>query len=133
VGHMRRRHGTALGGIHGGPGMFEILVGAALGVRIAATASCDLVEINHCHGADGEHQFTQLIAWDYSPEYGRFDAQAWLMVESFDRLPMSVVVSTRDGQRSCVRCKYFRETWTRHDPERENAKLFNPSMRRKVF
>ena len=38
--------------------------------------TCDLVEINHCHDREtGQQKFVQVIAWDWSPEYQRFDAQ----------------------------------------------------------
>lgn len=96
---------------------------------------CDLVELNHRHDEKtGEHQFTQLIAWDWSPEYNRFDAQGWALVTDWKRNANDVVVDVMMTPRIIrLRCDYYRETWTQHDPEVENQKLFPTGKRRKVW
>jgi hypothetical protein len=109
-----------------------LLLIADVGSKLA-TISCDLAEVNHYHDQAGRHHFTQLIAWDWSPDFTRFDAQSWLMVESYERDIRSVVVISTSGERIELFSKNYRETWTKHDPERENAKVFPINFRRKVW
>lgn len=114
-------------------------MGAALLFLLAVVFSgeslpvCDLVEINHCTEDDGTETFCQMLAWDWSPQHRRFDCQQWVMVNSFCRLDGVTHGNTDQGRSVVIRSKLFRETWTRHDPERENLKLFGIQFRRKVF
>ena len=99
----------------------------------ALPSSCDLLEINH-YMPCGKIQFTQAIAWDWSPEYRRFHAQDWAMVGRWSHHAGIVTFSSPEASsRVLVRCRLFRETWTSVDPERENQELFPISERRQVF
>jgi hypothetical protein len=96
---------------------------------------CDLVEVNHCHDPEtGQLKYTQVIAWDRSPQYRRFDAQQWAMISDWKRNEFDVVVDVASSDQIIrIRCDYFRETWTRHDPERQNLELFAEKYRRRVW
>lgn len=96
---------------------------------------CDLVEINHCHDPKTHKLlYTQLIAWDWFPDYKRYNVQQWILVNDWKRVSGGVVADA-EGKNLIVRlrCDFYRETWTNHDPERSNQKLFDVKYRRKVF
>jgi len=104
----------------------------ACAVRPGAMPYAELVEINHYWGSSGE-QFCQVIAWDWSPQYRRWHAQQWAMVDDWQQVGSRIVVRCKSEPGVEIRCKYFRETWTEVDPERENQRLFMASERRKVW
>jgi hypothetical protein len=89
----------------------------------------DLVELNHYRSVHSAH-FDQLIFYTWDAQYRRHNVEHWVIVED-GHTPMRsgprwVVVIK--GQR--VYAKLYRETWTTHDPERENKKVFDESLRR---
>jgi len=92
---------------------------------------CDMVEVNH-YTPEGSVGFVQLIAWDWSPEYRRWHAQQWLILVDWSRRG-DVVSCNGDGIQLRIRSRLFRETWTQHDPERQNQVLFPTNERRKVW
>lgn len=102
-------------------------------LAILISCQCDLVEINHCHDENGKLKFVQCIAWDWAPDRNCFDAQQWVMVEAWSKTRYGAVIRTGCGQPIRIKCKYFRETWTNYDPERENTKEFPEKYRRKVW
>ena len=104
------------------------LIALSIGVPLP---SCDLVEINHYH-PDEHVAFTQVIAWDWDHQYGRWHAQQWAMVRSWDRAG-NVTTIQSDIKTIRIRSKLFRETTTRHDPERDNRELFPTRYRRQVW
>ena len=84
----------------------------------------DCLEINH------HSQFTQIIAWDWSYGYERFNVRHWWMVTTGmpDRPRMIAgwwQYEYRGPDFSLrLRSRCFRETWTLHkDPEREDQAL----------
>ena len=103
----------------------------SLGNLPASGGSCDLIEINHYRPECGGG-FDQIIAWDWSPEYRRWHAQQWVIVRDWQRAGR-VVSGEGDGASVRVSARLFRETWTQHDPERENQKLFPIEFRRVVW
>ena len=92
---------------------------------------CDLVEVNH-YAPDGGNGFTQVIAWDWCPQYNRWHCQQWAIVEDWSRAG-GVVRFVGDGVERTIGSRLFRETWTATDPERENQRLFPTDLRRKVW
>lgn len=99
----------------------------------AAVASCGLVEINHRMDADGKQCFVQAIAWDWFGSESTWHAQGWVMVDDWRRDSDGVTIWTGSGERIKVHCKFFRETWTVHDPEVEDRNKFPCKYRRKVW
>jgi hypothetical protein len=103
----------------------------SLGALPTSGGSCDLIEINHYMPECG-NGFTQLIAWDWCPQYHRWHAQQWLIVRDWQRAGR-VVSCEGDGTSVRVSARLFRETWAKDDPERENQKLFPINERRVVW
>ena len=110
------------------------LIGIWLGLHIGLVGSyAELVEINHLMTAEGKPVFVQVIPWDWDAEYGRWDAQGYVLVSDWERV--GKVVHFRDSaeKRGSVRFSVIKETWTTYDPERLNLKLFPQCQRRKVW
>ena len=90
----------------------------------------DTIEVNHTS------QFSQVVIWRWSHEYNRMDCvDYWLVNRSLaklDELPTSHcgfwIANYRNRD---YRAKQMIETWTEHDPERNNATLFPQTMRRR--
>ena len=101
------------------------------GVSRIDDGRCDLVEVNH-YAPVGCNGFTQLIAWDWSPEFRRWHAQQWLILTEWSRVG-NTVWCAGDGVEVRIGSRLFRETWTVTDPERDNQKLFPSEYRRKVW
>ena len=120
----------------------------------------DMIELNHCHDEHGSFSFDQLIfwdwhkgefrcegwrmaygcrdktdeehrkawrkkAWDYQNYPGKFVYQPWLPRRVRGRWIMKDPKEERQ-----IESRYFRETWTRYDPERKNRAVFNEGYRR---
>lgn len=103
---------------------------AATGLQVAPR--CDLIDIKH--HIDGERvAWTQAIAWDWSPQYRRHDAQAWVMIERYRIIPGGVVLYTPSGKSIEVRAGQLQETRSEVDPEVENRKVFPENQRRRVW
>lgn len=110
-------------------GVLYLLI--AIGSR-GTVPTCDLVEINHCYN-DGRYRFTQLIAWDWSPDRNCFDAQQWVFVLSYYRHGNSTMCRVSEYDRLEVRSRLYRETWTDYDPEQRNLAEYPHRYRRKVW
>jgi hypothetical protein len=93
-----------------------------------------LVEINHRYNSPGDLAYTQAIFQDYNYQSRRMDVQAWRMIEDVS-WPLEtsggweMMVRTSDGWVE-VRCDMMKETFTLHDPERANIRLFDTQYRR---
>ncbi len=98
----------------------------------STTSRCDLIEVNHVYGEDGAYRFTQVIAWEWLPDYSVHRAQDWKFIKSWQ---MRDGVFTGWGDSGCyrVRCKLFRETWTPFDAEVRDQKMFPVKNRVRVF
>jgi hypothetical protein len=111
-----------------------LIVAAWLGSGVGvAPACCDLVEINHYLDSAGCENFCQIIAWDWDPQYQRFHAQQWAVVIEWDRVGKTTTATDYQSVEVEIRSEFFRETWTRFDPEMENRKLFDSKYRRQVW
>ena len=93
--------------------------------------NCDLVEINHYY-PNGQHAFTQIIAWDWDAQYRRWHAHQWAIVQDWERTQNVTTIQTID-QTIKLESKLFRETTTTNDPERDNRILFPTKYRRAVW
>lgn len=99
-----------------------------------------MVELNHYQPDKSKPPcFSQLIIWEYSPEYRRWHAEGWVLVN--DRPYSQTRVAGRhhfwfyakDGKQCHITANRFRETVTAKDPERENNRLYPPEYRHSVF
>lgn len=105
--------------------------------RAAIFDRVDLIEVNHSFDADGVLRYDQVIFYDWSPDYSRFDVLAWSLID--DELPTKLAGGRgwefrwldRDAKRRrVVSSKFFRETWTIEDPERVQKRLLDDKYRR---
>lgn len=107
-----------------------LMVLGSLG-REQLPTTADTIEVNHTP------RFSQVIIWQWSEDYNRLDCiDYWLINRSLHHLdemptgPLSPCGFWRAnyGERK-YQAKDYRETWTEHDPERDNARLFPQGMR----
>lgn len=99
------------------------------------TQTVDLIELNHYRPADGCQGFDQLIFWEYSPDYRRYDAMGFVIINEPCQLPAKdaqgyAVRVNRFGREYIVRSAMYRETTTSSDPERLNLRLLPQELRR---
>lgn len=84
----------------------------------------DKIEVNHTPA------FTQVILWDWSDDYVRYDVVGWWVVAQDSDRPTQLSdlwrVEYRGKRYSTRVCT---QSWTRNDPERDNAKLFPQEWR----
>ncbi len=101
----------------------------------------DLIELNHLHDESGKHTIDQVIFYEWSPDYRRYDVISWRLIENDIsklpvRLPGSRVYIVRWYDRDAriqreVRSRQYRETWTNSnaDPERMNKRVLDEKSR----
>ena len=84
----------------------------------------DLIEVNHFHDDQGRLVFDQVIFYEWSPEKGRHQVQAWRLLKNSGQKPRrdyqtgEYVASWLDGEMLReVRGRTMRESWTQYDPE----------------
>jgi hypothetical protein len=84
----------------------------------------DLIEVNHFHDDQGRLVFDQVIFYEWSPEKGRHQVQAWRLLKTASQKPRrdygtgDYVATWLDGETLReVRAATMRETWTQYDPE----------------
>ncbi len=117
--------------------MLWMLLAIVIGVRGTNHEEVDLIELNHKLSESGAHQFDQVILWKWSPDYRRFNVQHWFIPRDPSEYPAKAGELYQcfgfyhDQKRILIRSKMFRETWTTHDPERENTRLFPTELRRR--
>jgi len=101
----------------------------------------DLIELNHYYDACGENSYHQIILWEWSPDYRRFHVVTWLLVDDdLKNYPTrlnngSYKVTWWNSDKNCyqeVTSSLYRETFSTHDPEKENKLLFDEKFRRQL-
>lgn len=93
-------------------------------VNDVARESVDLIELNHFFDDNGKLVFDQVIFYDWSPEFARYNVRAWRLVKTPAQLPQrdwssgGYVAMWQDGEQlRRVQSQSFRETWTQWDVE----------------
>lgn len=109
------------------------------GILDKRVAHCDLMELNHVYGQDGEHDFDQVIFYRWSPDYRRHDILEWWLVDGEvkidkrKKLAEKMLSHNRVGAGSTARyvvvSSLFIETTTIVDRERYQ-KRFVPTDQR---
>lgn len=99
----------------------------------------DLIELNHFYDRHGKHQYDQIIFYEWSPDYRRFQVIEWKLVENDlaampHRRPKirEYVVSWYDEELRIereVHSRIFRQSWSQIDPERANKQLIDEKYR----
>lgn len=112
----------------------SILVAAWLGSGVSCSDGyAQLVEVNHYLDRSGKENFVQVIAWDWSPDYCRWHAQQWAIVDEWERNGKSLHFTDNHAVEVELRFSVFRETWTTYDPEVHDRATFDQRYRRRVW
>lgn len=113
-----------------------VLIG---GGRNENIETVDLIEFNTYLRHDGSIHFEQVILWDWSPDYRRYQVVAWVFVNRLYCGPVKIGpwyhICWLDESSKVyrIRAGAYRETKTHVDPERENIKLWPSESRRKLW
>jgi hypothetical protein len=115
------------------PWFFLVVAGVGPDIvtdSVVVSQRVDLIELNHFIDHEGREVFRQLLFYDWSNEHRRHVVRAWRLVKSESQLPrrrwspaLFQCVWHDEGLLRQVSSPSYRETWTQHDPERENRKL----------
>lgn len=94
----------------------------------------DLVELNHHYDHEGNHSYDQVIYYNWSPDYRRFDVEFWHIVGKLSHCPTNHygrwVVENVPDRKFGASATLYRETWTFGvDPERAQKKLKDEKYR----
>lgn len=96
--------------------------------------------VNRFHMVERNHTLDtldQLIFWDWSPDYRRYHAQGWVLIRDTRQLsfrpPYRWLITAGPHAGAIIVSDMYRETWTRHDPERLNIVLFPECARRQLL
>jgi len=99
----------------------------------------DLIEINHLYDLNGQPLIHQLIFYQWDPAAHRYQVRAWRLLKSPDQFPRKnwnqdlYVCQWRDMRvYRKVYAKEIRETWTTHDPEVLERKMYPIEKRGKL-
>lgn len=96
----------------------------------------DMLELNR-YETCGVLRLQQVIVWEWSPDYRRYNVICWLGVTHKTVGPIRVgnwwEIEAADNQERKMRfrSKIYRETVTSSDPERDNIRLHPLEMRLK--
>jgi len=101
-----------------------MLLGLILGVSLPVAQPVDRIEVNHTP------TFTQVVLWNWSHDYNRYDCVGYWLTEKLYEMPTTLGTrSTVMYQGKRYSTKQVVQTFTRNDPERDNAQLFPQAMR----
>lgn len=108
-----------------------------LGIRTLTvperSVQVDLIEYNTFYRYE-DQQFVQVIFWDWSREYSRFNVRSWRMAQGVRVIEDANGFRWRDPKTGIVvRSKSSIETWTDYDPERLNRRLLPITERVDIF
>jgi hypothetical protein len=98
---------------------------------LTARQRVDLIELHHSYDEVGRHVFDQLVFYEWSRNRGTYRVIAWRMVKRKAQLPQRTwqprghrCLWQDDGVLREIWAPLFRETWSQHDPERANRRIF---------
>lgn len=110
-----------------------LILAIGVGSRSPVVVVVDLVEVNHFYDEEsGEHKFNQVVIYEIDPVTKMKMVIDWYMLEKdrLDKCPsrnyetQGCSLFWPDDRSVKVVSRMFTETWTTHDPERENKKIF---------
>jgi len=107
--------------------ILALVLGSAQNAPLAQDV--DLIEVNEVCRSDAEPKYasyTQVILWNWSPDYRRYEVVSWYLVDCLEKMPRKVgkhyecQVKMWPVKNTIVfRAPLYRETSTTHDPERK--------------
>lgn len=84
----------------------------------------DLIEVSHVYDEQGQHQFNQMIFYDWQPLKGGYQVCAWRLLKTVGQRPRwdwaggyFVTAWMDDDLFRVVIAPAVRRTWTLYDPE----------------
>jgi len=92
----------------------------------------DVVELNHVHDSDGKLYLSQLIFWEYRPEYRRFVVIDWRMANGARPNHRGLIWIDSGNVLRQVRSVSVVETWTIGDAELYEQNFVGKCWRRKL-
>lgn len=108
-------------------------------VEDVATDRVDLIEVNHFFDEQGKHVFDQIIFYDWSAQYSRYNVRAWRLLKNQAQMPQrdwrrdEFVTVWHDGAvLRKVRAETIRESWTQYDPELAERAYLPKEQRREL-
>jgi hypothetical protein len=98
---------------------------------------CEVIELNHFHDYAGHHNYDQYIFWTFVESDNEYHVRAWAIVDQKDtprvydagrfvRIHYYDHIHTANRT---ITARYFRESWTQNDPERDDKKSLDESLR----
>lgn len=120
--------------------MIWLIALLSIPLGVATHEHVDLIELNNYHDSRGHLVFSQVIFYERNPGNGRFQVRAWCMVddrELLNRRPLRninglYVCELNDSNERLTRrivSRLFRESWSMVDPEREDKRKHDESLR----
>jgi hypothetical protein len=112
-----------------------------VGFSFIAFEHVDAIELNHFFDAKGRLVYDQVIFREWQPSTGRFHVRQWTLIDDRDPISKRPLKNEQTGIYSVeyfdadakatrkVVSRVFKESWTQHDPEREDKKAFPESLR----
>lgn len=117
---------------------FALLGSSQLGDRPTYVDAIERNTFVHMTDEGEQDNYTQIIFWEWLPDYSRYAAITWVLQEngspSIERIGPWTEVQFTDSskRRRMIRSRIYRETRTSHDPERQDTKLTSPRYRIKL-
>lgn len=100
---------------------------------------CDVIELNHFYQpSSGDIILVQWLFWDINKRSNAKQNVAWRIHKDgrhvLRKIPGGWELSTRDsdGKHFYVQAPDYRESWTPHDPEVNNRKIWPREYRREL-
>lgn len=109
-----------------------LLLASTVPASFFGQARVDIIEVNHFGKEFGSHQ---VILWRWSEADSMHHVVAWQWHDgrTIGRCGNDYVYHWRGPAQRIVKARSFRETWTRHDREREDANLTHEMRRPKLW
>jgi hypothetical protein len=107
-----------------------LLLVIALGGSAQPVNTVDFFEVNHkLDASTGDVMFAQVIFWQWSADYQRYDAVGYAVIhdrDRSDRWPVRTAGGSYEWRHAGARYRAQRcvESWTVYDPEQLNMRLF---------
>lgn len=109
-------------------------------VEDVAKDRVDLIEVNHFFDEHGKHVFDQVIFYDWSPQFSRYNVLAWRLLKDVAQVPyregsrQDYVAIWHDGAvLRKVQAETVRESWTQYDPELVERAYLPKEQRRELL
>lgn len=90
--------------------------------------SCDMIELNHVHNADGSLMFSQVVFWKWHRDENNYHARDYVICGNKNKPQCNYRNGLYEmrwndcGNERFVTAKYFQESWTQYDTERKDLK-----------